>query len=237
MERFGIFETVRVESGKPVLTDYHYSRLRRSSFILGIPLKLSKEEFERVLVEGAPHGTKLVRFTLYKSGNFEISVRDCKKREFVSLFPVYSVGRSYSVLSEHKTIDIMDSLTAINEAKRFGYDEALLFDEKGFVSETAFANIFFFKDGILFTPSLMCGCLRGTRREFIRDICKAMGLPIVEGFFKLKDVLNADEVFITSSREDTCLVNKIGSYRIKIPRGGPISERIKKVILRLHSLN
>jgi len=233
MKRFGIFETVRVENGKPVLVEYHYERLKRSSQSLGITLKIGFREFEEVVRGRAPKGVRLVRFTLYRSGNFEVSDRECLKRESVSLIPVYSVRRNYSALSEHKVIDIMDSLFAFEEARRRGGDEALLFNSRDFVSETAFANIFFYKNGILFTPSLKCGCLRGTRREFIREVCREMGLPLIEGYFGVRELLTADEVFITSSREDTCPVERIGNYELRKPEGKPLSKRIREIIENL----
>ena len=230
MERFGIFETVRVEKGKPVLIEYHYRRMAGSSRHLNIPFSLTLNEFKDRVVEAAGSGTKLVRFTLFRNGKIEIETRNCLKRESVSLLPVYSVKRCFSALSRHKTVDIMNSLYAIEEAKRRGFDEALLFSDKGFVSETAFANVFFYKKGILFTPSLKTGCLPGTRREFIKEVCSEMGVPVVEGFFEMKELLSADEVFITSAREDICPVRKIGTYSLKETTGKPFYRRLKTVI-------
>ena len=233
MERFGVFETVRVENGRAVLIDYHYRRLKGSSLSLELPFSLSLKEFREKVERAAGSGTKLVRFTLFKNGKVEIETRECLKRNCVSLLPVYSVKRYFSSISLHKKVDIMDSLFALSEAQKRGYDEALLFDEKGFVSETAFANVFFYRNGILFTPSLKTGCLPGTRREFIKNLCKEMGLPLIEGFFELKELLTADEVFITSAREDTCPVVKIGEYHLKEPSGKPLYIRIREVISNL----
>ncbi len=235
MERFGVFETVRVEKGKAVLIEYHYRRIRESSRTLSLPFDLSPEEFEERITEAAGNGLKLVRFTLFRSGKTEISVRECRKRESVSLLPVYSVKRVFSALSLHKTVDVMDSIYALEEAKKAGYDEALLFDEKGFLSEAAFANLFFYRNGILFTPSLKTGCLPGTRREFLRELCREIGLPLIEGFFTLKDLLTADEVFITSAREDICPVRKVGQFPVKRVEGKPLYQRIKEVIEEVYS--
>jgi branched-chain amino acid aminotransferase len=228
-----LFETVRVENGLPVLIDYHYRRLKRSSETLNVPFDLSFGEFKRVISEASPEGTNLVRFTLKENGEWEIQVRKCVKRSSVKLLPFTLIRRCYSFLSEHKISDTTGSKIALNTAQKKGFDEALLFDCKGFVSETCFANVFFYKDGILFTPSLKTGCLRGTRREFIKDLSREMEIPLVEGFFTLKELLEADEVFITSAREDACLVERIGKVELKKPRGIPISQRIKKVITEL----
>jgi branched-subunit amino acid aminotransferase/4-amino-4-deoxychorismate lyase len=233
---FGIFETVRVENGAPVLLHYHFRRLLKSSRRLGISFSLKEEEFAELLVNHTTFPVSLVRFTLYKSGSIEVTARPCEKREKVHLVPVRSVKRCYSELSLHKTIDIMDSIFALETAKKAGGDEALLFSVDGFISETAFANIFFVKDGVFYTPSIKTGCLPGTRRTFILDLLKTMGVPCIEGFFTLKELLDADEVFITSARDDAVPVVKIGNKNLKEVNGKRWAERIKEIIKESFSL-
>jgi len=228
-----LIETVRVERGRVVLLPYHYRRLKRGALELGIPLKISKGEFEELLIwkwkeEGK--GVKLVRFSVGEDGKFSLSARECEKRERVRLKSVYSVKRSFSALSPHKTREGAEfSKVALKEAQRAGWDEAITYCPEGFISECAFANIFFVKDGLLFTPSLKTGCLRGTRREFIIEIAREIGIPIREGFFETKELLTADEVFITSSREDACPVAEIDGYKIAT-RGKPFSSRVREVV-------
>ena len=89
------------------------------------------------------------------------------------------------------------------------------------------------KDGILFTPSLKTGCLPGTRREFILELLKEMGVPTFEGFYTLEDLLSADEVFITSARYDAAWVKRIGKKEFKEPNGKSWSERILDTIYNL----
>ena len=229
---FGIFETVRVEKGRAILVDYHYRRMKRSSECLEIPFSFSLKKFKEEIERNAKFEVSLVRLTLYRNGNYDVSSRPCEKKDSVTLIPVDSIRRYYSTLSLYKTIDIMDSLYALEEAKRKGGDEALLFDTNGFISETAFANIFFVKDGVFFTPSLKTGCLPGTRREFILELLKEMGVPAFEGFYTLEDLLSADEVFITSARYDAAWVKRIGKKEFKEPNGKSWSERINDEIRR-----
>ncbi|ADY73360.1 aminotransferase class IV [Desulfurobacterium thermolithotrophum DSM 11699] len=231
MERsFGIFETVRVENGKAIFVNYHFRRLKKSSKLLKIPLSLSLEEFKKRIEESADYEVSLVRLTLYKNGNYNIYSRPCQKKTSVTLIPVNSIKRYYSPISLHKTIDIMDSIYAIEEARKLGGDEALLFDINGFISETAFANIFFVKDGVFFTPSLKTGCLPGTRREFILNLLKEMDIPIFEGFYSLEDLISADEVFITSARYDVAQVKRVGKVELKTPAGKSWGKRILDII-------
>lgn len=227
---FGIFETVRVEKGKAILVDHHYRRMKRSSECLEIPLSLSLKKFKEEIEKNAKFEVSLVRLTLYRNGNYDVSSRPCEKKGSITLIPVDSIRRYYSTLSLHKTIDIMNSLCALEEARKKGGDEALLFDTNGFISETAFANIFFVKDGVFFTPSLKTGCLPGTRRKFILGLLKEMGVPAFEGFYTLEDLLSADEVFITSARYDAAWVKRIGEKEFKEPNGKSWSKRILDII-------
>ena len=232
---FGIFETVRVEKGKAILVDYHYRRMKQSSECLEIPFSLSLKKFKEEIEKNAKFEVSLVRLTLYRNGNYDISSRPCEKKGSVTLIPVDSIRRYCSTLSLHKTIDIMDSLYALEEARRKGGDEALLFDTDGFISETAFANIFFVKEGVFFTPSLKTGCLPGTRREFILELLKKMEVAVFEGFYTLENLLSADEVFITSARYDVARVRRIGKKEFKEPNGKSWSERILDLICESNS--
>ncbi len=230
MKRKGIFETVRIEKGRAVLLSLHFDRLRKGASFLDIPLGLSLEDFAEIILSGCSNDSCLVRFTLFSDGSYTVSGRPCVKRDSVKLLPLYSVRRNFSPLSLVKKLDIMDSLYALGVAEKKGYDEAVLFDPCGFLSEAAFANIFFLKGGVLFTPSLKTGCLPGTRRTFLIDLCREMGISVIEGFFRLEELLQADEVFITSAREDAVPVVQIGSFRLSLPKGKPFYQRFKEVI-------
>ncbi len=232
-----LIETVRVERGKVVLVNYHYRRLKRGALTLGLPFPFKEEEeFKELFLKEAGKEEKpvLVRLLLKESGEVEINKRECKKREGVRLKSVYSVKRSYGLISEFKTsVGAEVSKLAFKEATSLGYDEALTYSSGGFISECAFANIFFFKDGVLFTPSLKTGCLRGTRREFVINLCKEMGVPVVEGFFGVKELLLADEVFITSAREDTCPVIGIDDLGT-LTYNNNFYERIRRIIIWMY---
>jgi len=229
-----LIETVRVERGRAVLLPYHYERLRRGALALGIPLEISPEEFEELLLwkwEESGKGVKLVRLSVNEEGSISLSARECEKREGVRLKSVYSIKRVFSALSPHKTKEGAEfSGFALKEAKRAGYDEALIYCPEGFVSECAFANIFFVKEGALFTPPLKTGCLRGTRREFIIELAREFGIPVVEGFFEVKELLTAEEVFVTSAREDACPVVEVDGFKLKEFRGKPLYKRIREAI-------
>lgn len=88
----------------------------------------------------------------------------------------------------------VNSILASQEAKAKGYDEALLTDMNGFVAEAPGANMFYEKYGTLYTPpagNILCGITRST----VMEICTSLEIPVVEAFFTIDEVKEADAAF------------------------------------------
>ncbi|WP_022846726.1 MULTISPECIES: aminotransferase class IV [unclassified Desulfurobacterium] len=227
---FELFETVRVENRKAIFIDRHYERIQRSAIILKIPFNLPKEDFKTLIEDAAPEsGNYLVKFTLSYSGKTSISFRECQIPGEISLMFSDRIKRKNDFLSRHKTSSIYESIIAVQAAREKGFTEVILSDTKGFISETAFANIFFVKNGVFFTPSLETGCLPGTRRAIVLEILKEMNVPVFEGFFTKEKILKADEVLITSTRYDVVSVHRIEDKNFNLA-GKTWGERLKKVM-------
>lgn len=88
----------------------------------------------------------------------------------------------------------VNSILASQEAKEKGYDEALLLDMNGFVAEGPGANIFFEKDGKIFTPP-PGNILPGITRATVIELCKELNIPIEEKLFTIEELRTADSVF------------------------------------------
>lgn len=88
----------------------------------------------------------------------------------------------------------VNSIMASQEAKAKGYDEALLTDMNGFVAEGPGANMFYEKDGKLFTPALG-NILPGITRATVLEICESLSIPVEEKFFTVEEVYGADAAF------------------------------------------
>ncbi|OMH40164.1 aminotransferase class IV [Desulfurobacterium indicum] len=227
---FELFETVRVENGKATFIEKHYSRIKKSAEILKFPFDISAENFKRIIENTAPNSDSyLVKFSLFINGDFSVSFRKCTVPNKVSLMFFEGIKRKVDLLSKHKTSSIYESIVGIRAAKEKGFTEAIIFDTQGFISETAFANLFFVKDGIFFTPSLETGCLPGTRRAIVIKILKDTGIPVFEGFFTKEDILKADEVLITSAKYDVVSVQKIED-RVFEFNGKPWGKRLKEIM-------
>jgi branched-chain amino acid aminotransferase len=120
-----------------------------------------------------------------------------------------------------------NSILANMEATDEGYDEALLLDASGFVSEGAGENLFIVKNGMLYTPDLSAGALNGITRNTIFAICQDLGLKLVEKRITRDEVYISDEAFFTGTAAEVTPIRELD--RIEIGRGsrGPITEKVQ----------
>ena len=88
----------------------------------------------------------------------------------------------------------VNSILASQEAKASGFDEALLLDANGNVAEGTGANVFFEKEGVLYTP-LTGNILPGITRATVMEICRDLNIPVVEKFFKTEEMKGSDSSF------------------------------------------
>lgn len=120
-----------------------------------------------------------------------------------------------------------NSILANMEATEDGYDEALLLDSAGFVSEGAGENIFVVKGGIIYTPDLSAGALNGITRNTVFAIAKDLGLEIVQKRITRDEIYISDEAFFTGTAAEVTPIRELD--RIEIGQGsrGPITEKIQ----------
>ena len=124
-----------------------------------------------------------------------------------------------------------NSILANMEATDEGYDEALLLDSSGFVSEGAGENVFIVKNGVVYTPDLAAGAPNGIPRATVFYICKDLGLEVVQKRITRDEVYIADEAFFTGTAAEVTPIRELD--RIELGKGdyvgrrGPITEKIQ----------
>jgi branched-chain amino acid aminotransferase len=120
-----------------------------------------------------------------------------------------------------------NSIMANMEALDDGYDEALLLDASGFVSEGAGENLFIIKAGVIYTPDLSAGALNGITRNTVFHIAKDLGLEIVQKRITRDEVYIADEAFFTGTAAEVTPVRELDRIEIGAGSRGPITEKIQ----------
>ncbi len=135
-------------------------------------------------------------------------------------------------MTQAKTVsNYTNSILANMEALDDGYDEALLLDASGFVSEGAGENVFVVKNGVVYTPDLSAGALNGITRNTILHVCKDLGLELVQKRITRDEIYVADEAFFTGTAAEVTPIRELDRVEIG-NRGdggarGPITEKIQ----------
>jgi branched-chain amino acid aminotransferase len=120
----------------------------------------------------------------------------------------------------------MNSMMALQEALRDGYDEALLLDASGYVMEGSGENIFIVRDGVLYTPDLT-SALDGITRRTVMTLCDEFGLKVVEKRITRDEVYIADEAFFTGTAAEVTPIREVDGRAIGAGTRGPITERLQ----------
>ena len=120
-----------------------------------------------------------------------------------------------------------NSILANMEVTEEGYDEALLLDASGFVSEGAGENIFIIKNGVVYTPDLSAGALNGITRNTIFAICADLGLKLIEKRITRDEVYISDEAFFTGTAAEVTPIRELDRIELGTGSRGPITEKIQ----------
>lgn len=133
-------------------------------------------------------------------------------------------------LAAVKSLSWAANLALLEQAQREGYDDALLLNERGEVAECTSANLFVMRGGEMLTPALNSGALAGVSRKVILAGWRQEGIPARETALCLKDLLEAEEVFITSSTREVQPVSHINSMALRPPGMG--TQRARAIFRR-----
>ncbi len=211
----GIFSTIAVGDGMPIHWEKHWKRILANAETIGIDLhafrsdiilsRLTKAIKENGLIDGK------ARLTFFDNRSGEIwpsddatdsppavldilvgESRPLPKELSVTLSP-YTIN-SRSPLAGVKSCNYLDPILSLEEAKKRGFREAIRVNERGHVTSACMANVFWEKEGEMFTPALSTGCLAGTTREYVLEniVCREVEVPIEE-------LEQADAIFLTSA--------------------------------------
>ncbi len=122
----------------------------------------------------------------------------------------------------------LNSVLATQECKRDGYDESILLDVAGNVSEASGENIFLVRDGRIYTPYFADSALEGITRESAITIAKDMGYTVTERPIPRAELYMADEIFLTGTAAEIVPVTSVDGHAIGTGKEGPVSKSIRQ---------
>lgn len=216
----GLFETVAVEDGKPVLLPWHMERLKQSMEIFGIPSRPIEEELNQYITSLKKesslnhHALKIVvtkenLFFTIRESNYKPSMYETGfQADFSEVY-----RNETSPLIYHKTMNYGDCILEKRAASAKGFQERIFLNSKGEICEGTVSNIFFVQDDKLLTPKKSSGLLPGIMRRFVLASCSSCGLQPEECSIRPEDLGKIQECFVTNSLMGIMPVHSLGIYR------------------------
>jgi branched-chain amino acid aminotransferase len=130
--------------------------------------------------------------------------------------------------------DYVNSILAKREALQDGYDEAIMLDTQGLVSEATGENVFVVRDGVIATPPLY-SVLDGITRATLIELAKAEGYELVERGITRDDLYIADEIFLTGTAAEVTPIRELDHRTIGEGKRGPVAEKLQAAFFDLVS--
>lgn len=253
----GLFETIRVENGSLLFFSAHYQRLRKAALVLGmnftLSLELLKARCQQLIVANQlENSIASLRITLTR-GQSSRGIDIPEKQNLtllihaVSYNPIHTNPKSvyvtnmirneYSPIVQIKTTNYLEFILAKKQALEQGYDDGLLLNTKGAITELTTANIFIAIGSKIMTPPLTDGVLPGITRQTILTIARDLNLDILEKTVYPKDIVGASECFATNSLIEVQSVSSINDHRFLIGSAAKQTEGIKEAYYRYKLIN
>jgi len=223
---WGVFTTIRVADGVLFAWDRHWSRMMRDAALMHVPMPSDPAALRRDiarLIEANAKPECTLRLVVIRNGgglwegpsrgtacDVLAMTADLKHWGSSVKLGIQPYGRyAVSEFAGTKINSWAMNLTWLENAQRRGFDEAILLNERGEVSELTSANIFIARGSEVWTPPLSSGCLPGITRELLLSEVTAPGFRVAERTLTIDDLYQADEVFITSSTRDLLAVSEV----------------------------
>nr|MDO8133520.1 branched-chain-amino-acid transaminase [Candidatus Njordarchaeum guaymaensis] len=247
----GVFEGIRVYDGVIFQGSEHVCRLYRSAKAIKLGIPISMDEMTRTLVETI-RINKLrdayIRLIVTRGvGDMGVDPKKCTNSTIIIIAEpmeatygkeakekgirvgIVSVRRDPvdSTTHEVKSLNYMNSVLAKIEANEAGYDDAIMLDHRGYVSETPTANVFIVLGAdMLVTPPVTAGILDGITRRRTMKLARDLGYNVVERDITPFEFMNADEVFLTGTKAEIVPVVAVSGRVIGDGKVGSLTRRL-----------
>lgn len=246
----GVFEGIRCYDGVVFKLVEHVERLYRSAKMIMLDIPMSREEMIQAVVETIRRNglrDAYVRLIVTRGvGDLGLDPRKCARPSVIIIVQpmepllgrevrekgvrliISSVRRDRVDATTHqaKTLNYLNSILAKIEAINAGVDDAVLLDDRGYVSEASAANLFIVKDSRVSTPPQTAGILPGITRSVVIELARKLGHEVEERDITPFELYTADEVFLTGTAAEIVPVVEIGRRRIGDGVPGPVTKRI-----------
>jgi branched-chain amino acid aminotransferase len=247
-----VYEVIRTYKGKPFTLKEHLDRFERSAARLDIRLP-DRDWLEKQIhstIEAAGNDESYCRIIVTRGGG-PITLDPTKSTGSLTVilvkeyehFPdwMYAAGIKVHIPMIRrnppaaldpaiKSGNYLNSILALLEARRAGFDDALMLDVLGRVTEATSANVFMYHQKKLYTPALRIGILEGVTRRLVIDLASRHGFEVEECDIFPEQFWTAREVMLTSTLKEVMPVVQIGDARVNTGKPGPMAKKLREII-------
>lgn len=250
----GLFDTLRSYDGHPFRFEAHLDRLRRQAEVLQLDVDLTSAAWNTRLTalldaNDLMEGDARIRVQVSRGGDATTDHVGASPDDVepVTLITARPVGEAVAAQQDDgirllamqpafargnfpqiKSLNYLPSLMALRFAREAGYEEALLLNGHRRVLEAATGNVFAIEGNVLRTPSSRLGILPGITRDTVLRLAPEVGLQVDEVLGELRDVVLADEVFVTSAVREVVPVVGVDQSTIGAGVPGPWTRRLQE---------
>lgn len=257
----GVFEGIRAYNGRVFHLKEHLARLFNSAKGILLDVPWTREEVGAAILETVRlNGLKdaYIRLLLTRGvGDLGLDMRKCRRASLIiiadkiALYPeaVYQKGLDLITSSLRrvapdmlspgvKTLNYLNNILARAEATRAGAHEAILLNQQGYVAECSGDNIFFVREGRVYTPPVWVGILEGVTRNVAMQLLREqLRVEVAEQVFTCFELYRAEEVFVTGTGAEIVGAVKIDGRVIGDGRPGPLTRRLTEAFRAYASKN
>ncbi|PIQ97579.1 MAG: branched-chain-amino acid aminotransferase [Nitrospinae bacterium CG11_big_fil_rev_8_21_14_0_20_56_8] len=247
-----VYEVVSTHRGRPCFLPEHLRRLRQSAegIHLDLPFEDSwlKNELGRTLEAGGFPESYIRIVVTRGEGEIDIDPSSCGRPNVLIYvtapkgYPLeyYEKGINVAMVSVKrnwreslnpgiKTGNYLNNVLAKMEANRMGAQDAMMLNVSGCLTECTTSNLFWVREGSVFTPSLSCGILAGITRDAVIKLAGENGFPMEEGEWPAEILDKAQEVFLTGTIKKIMPVTRLDGKPVGDGRTGPVTRRLMRL--------
>jgi branched-chain amino acid aminotransferase len=252
----GVFEGIRVYGGKIFRLREHLERLYDSAQAIWLTIPMPIEELAAVTEEAVRRSglqEAYLRHVVTRGvGDLGLDPRKCPRPtvmlivDSIKLWPqeVYDRGlrvvtagtpipQRESLSPRVKSLNYLAHILAKVEGIQAGADEVLMLDSSGHVAEGSGQNLFVVKKGVIRTPSIYAGILKGVTRDAVIEVAREAGYELEETLLNRYDVYTADEAFFTGTAAELIAIRELDGRTIGGGQAGPVTRDLTQ---RFHAL-
>ncbi len=244
----GIFEGIRLYGGCVFKLDAHLERLEYSAKAIMLDLPWSRQKIAEAVCEtccanGLEDG--YIRLIVTRGeGGLGLSIKNCDAPQLIiivdkiQLYPqeFYENGLKIITVPTRrcspaalpptvKSLNYLNNILAKIEAQHFGYHEAIMLNDQGYVAECTGDNVFIIHKGELVTPSASAGALKGITREMVIEIAEELGISWREANLTRYDLWIAEELFLTGTAAEIVPIVEVDARSIGNGKPGLITAK------------